>query len=53
LLAAALAELISGAAPEFVALDLRESLDAMGEIAGRTDTEDLLGLIFSRFCIGK
>jgi tRNA modification GTPase len=39
--------------PEFAAIDLREALDALGEIPGRVDTEDLLGVIFSRFCIGK
>jgi tRNA modification GTPase len=39
--------------PEFIAIDLRESLDALGEILGRLDTEDLLGRIFSEFCIGK
>ena len=50
---AGLAQLAAGAAPEFVALDLREGLEAIGEIAGRTDSEDLLGVIFSRFCIGK
>jgi tRNA modification GTPase len=38
---------------EFVAEELRAALDAIGEIVGRTDTEDLLGVIFSRFCIGK
>jgi tRNA modification GTPase len=52
-LRAALAQLDAGAAPEFVALDLREALEALGEVAGKTDTEDLLGEIFSRFCIGK
>ena len=39
--------------PEIVALDLRESLDLLGEIAGRVDTEEILGSIFSQFCIGK
>ena len=38
---------------EFVALDLREAMDAIGEIAGRADVEELLGEIFSSFCIGK
>ena len=38
---------------ELAAIDLRDALDALGEIPGRVDTEDLLGEIFSRFCIGK
>ncbi|MEN9974017.1 MAG: tRNA uridine-5-carboxymethylaminomethyl(34) synthesis GTPase MnmE [Verrucomicrobiota bacterium] len=38
---------------ELTAIDLRDALDALGEIPGRVDTEDLLGVIFSRFCIGK
>jgi tRNA modification GTPase len=41
------------AGPELAAIDLRAALDALGEIPGRVDTEDLLGVIFSRFCIGK
>ena len=52
-LEAGLQQLDDGAAPEFVALDLREALESLGSIVGRTDTEDLLGVIFSRFCIGK
>ncbi|MFT7173553.1 MAG: tRNA modification GTPase [Paracoccaceae bacterium] len=39
--------------PELTALDLRASLMAVGEIAGVVDTEEILGEIFSRFCIGK
>ncbi len=38
---------------ELVAIDLREGLAALGEIVGAVDNEDLLGEIFSRFCIGK
>lgn len=39
--------------PELAAIDIREALDALGEIPGKVDTEDLLGVIFSQFCIGK
>ncbi len=38
---------------EFVALDLREALNAIGEITGETTPDDILDQIFSRFCIGK
>jgi tRNA modification GTPase len=38
---------------DFVALDLRAALDALGEITGETATADLLDRIFSEFCIGK
>ena len=41
------------ASPEFLALDLREALHALGEITGETTPEDLLARIFSSFCIGK
>ena len=42
-----------GRSPEFIAIELRGALDAVGEVVGRVDTEDLLGKIFSEFCIGK
>ncbi len=38
---------------ELVALDLRISTQAVGEIVGKTTTEDLLDSIFSQFCLGK
>ena len=38
---------------EFLALELRESLDELGAILGSISPDDLLGRIFSSFCIGK
>ena len=38
---------------ELVAMELRIAADAIGEIVGKTSTEDLLDSIFSTFCIGK
>jgi tRNA modification GTPase len=43
----------AGASGEIVAFELRESLDAIGEVSGRRASEELLDRIFSRFCIGK
>ena len=42
-----------GASPELSALELREALQALGEITGETTPEDLLDRIFAAFCIGK
>jgi tRNA modification GTPase len=39
--------------PEFLSVELREALDAIGEIIGITTPEDILNKIFSDFCIGK
>ena len=39
--------------PEILALELRETLEQLGEMVGAVYTEDLLDRIFSRFCIGK
>ena len=43
----------SGESPEFSALDLRVALNSLGEITGEVTTEDVLGRIFSKFCVGK
>ncbi|MBI5049955.1 MAG: tRNA uridine-5-carboxymethylaminomethyl(34) synthesis GTPase MnmE [Nitrospirae bacterium] len=39
--------------PEFLSVELRDALDAIGEIIGITTSEDILNKIFSNFCIGK
>ncbi len=52
-LQAAQEALRGGISAEFVAEELRAALNALGDIIGRLDTEDLLGKIFSTFCIGK
>ena len=38
---------------ELLVLDIRTVLEYLGEIIGEVTTEDLLGHIFSKFCIGK
>ena len=38
---------------DFLALDIRYALEALGEITGQVTNEDLLDNIFSKFCIGK
>ena len=39
--------------PELLALEVRGTLDELGEMLGAIYTDDLLDRIFSRFCIGK
>lgn len=49
----AIESLTNAMPPELVAVDLHISLDALGDIVGKTTTEDILDRIFSQFCIGK
>ena len=42
-----------GYSNEFIALDIREAVDALESITGETRSEDVLNHIFNRFCIGK
>jgi tRNA modification GTPase len=39
--------------PEFLSLDMRQTLSSLGTILGADITEDVLTAIFSTFCIGK
>jgi tRNA modification GTPase len=48
-----LSEVSRKTSPEFLAVELRDTLDAIGEIIGITTPEDILNRIFSNFCIGK
>jgi tRNA modification GTPase len=41
------------ASPEILAVELRDALDALGAILGQVTPDDVLGRIFSSFCIGK
>ncbi len=45
--------LASGLATDLVAQDIREALYHLGSIVGEINTEEILGNIFGRFCIGK
>lgn len=42
-----------GISGELLAIDLRRAQHHLGEITGKITTDDLLGSIFGRFCIGK
>jgi len=52
-LRAARKKITAGQSPEIIAFDLRQATAALEEITGRVYNEDILGRIFSKFCIGK
>ena len=49
----AIESLENGMPPDLIAVDLRIGLDGLGDIVGKTTTEDILDRIFSQFCVGK
>ena len=42
-----------GTTSDFIAMDIRQAMFHLGSITGDISTDDLLGNIFSKFCIGK
>lgn len=54
---ASLCEVIGGIdqhiSSELIALDIRKALESLGEITGEVSNDEILGNIFSKFCIGK
>jgi len=46
-------DLSTGVSSDFIAQDIREILHHFGEITGQITTDEILGNIFGKFCIGK
>jgi tRNA modification GTPase len=46
-------EIGKGTSFELIAIDIKETLDSLGEIDGAVAKEDVIDQIFNRFCIGK
>src|SRR5690554_54043 len=47
------AGLRDGLSEDLLTVDLRAALEALGEITGRTVSDEVIDLIFSQFCVGK
>ena len=47
------AAIAAGTESDLLALDLRDALRALGLVTGAVTADDVLGAVFSRFCIGK
>ncbi len=46
-------QLINGGGNELISFEIREAMDAIAEIIGKTVNVEILNNIFSKFCIGK
>jgi tRNA modification GTPase len=38
---------------DILAIDLKDSWDALGEITGETANEEIINTVFEKFCVGK
>jgi tRNA modification GTPase len=45
--------LVNAITPDLLTVEIRNALHHLGEITGEITTDEILGAIFSRFCIGK
>ena len=45
--------LVEGISPDLLTVDIHKALYHLGEITGVITTDEILGAVFSRFCIGK
>ncbi len=45
--------MLAGISPDLLTVDLHKALYHLGEITGEITTDEILGAIFSRFCVGK
>jgi tRNA modification GTPase len=43
----------AGLTPDVLTIDLKHAIGYLGQMTGKTVDEDVLEMIFSRFCIGK
>ena len=50
---AAIYAINDGLSPDLCVIDIKETIDALGEVLGRTISSDVLDKIFENFCIGK
>lgn len=49
----AITDLSIGVFPDIVSIEIENAISALGEITGMTVSEEIIGNIFSRFCLGK
>ena len=45
--------IIKNISAEFIASDIRQALDILGDITGKYDNEAVLDRVFANFCVGK
>ena len=45
--------LAQGTTPDLLSIDLKDALDALGEITGEVTSAEILDRMFARFCVGK